>query len=170
MSRIAKAKAKPAVSAKRTFSNKKVTIEATSPKPRRTLYNTNKKLARRKPGYIYILAVRYDKDTYYKVGRSIDPEIRLKCSQTYQGEQLKIFKVWKTVDMVRAEWALKLYWQNDRSHQLAGTEWFKFSDKNLKLIKKVGGDMLDVLLDSPEMRLFVQRNAEPIAYRRFIYA
>lgn len=76
-------------------------------------------------GFVYLIHMRGTK--YYKIGMSLDPEIRLKTLQTGNPHNLRLAKRQAVRDMRSAESTLHSLFQNERVPNLSVREWFRFN-------------------------------------------
>ena len=75
-------------------------------------------------GYVYL--IHMTRSTYYKIGMSLDPEIRLRTLQTGNPYVLNIIANQSVSDMRSAETALHQRYEAQRVLNLNAKEWFDF--------------------------------------------
>ena len=77
-------------------------------------------------GYIYL--IRMEDTTFYKIGMSLDPEIRLRTLQTGNPHLLSLLKTRRVQDMRSAESYLHQQFQTQRVPNINVREWFDLGD------------------------------------------
>lgn len=75
-------------------------------------------------GYVYL--IHMDGTTFYKIGMSLDPQIRLQTLQTGNPYPLKILRTQDVPDMRSAEAGLHRQFEPQRVLNLNAREWFDF--------------------------------------------
>ena len=76
-------------------------------------------------GFVYLVHMKGTK--YYKIGMSLDPEIRLKTLQTGNPHNLRLAKTQTVRDMRSAESTLHSLFEAERVPNLSAREWFRFN-------------------------------------------
>ena len=84
-------------------------------------------------GYVYL--IHMTGTTYYKIGMSLDPEIRLRTLQTGNPYMLDIMTTRHVSDMRSAESALHWRYEAQRVLNLNAREWFDFDDIVIEEVK-----------------------------------
>ena len=77
-------------------------------------------------GYIYL--IHMNDTSFYKIGMSLDPQIRLRTLQTGNPYPLQILNTQAVQDMRSAETSLHRQFEAQRVPNLNAREWFEFSD------------------------------------------
>ena len=77
-------------------------------------------------GYIYL--IHMNNTTFYKIGMSVDPEIRLQTLQTGNPQPLHLLSTQAVQDMRSAELNLHQQFEDQRVPNLNVREWFDFGD------------------------------------------
>ena len=77
-------------------------------------------------GYVYL--IHMDGTTFYKIGMSLDPQIRLRTLQTGNPHPLQILNTQAVEDMRSAEIGLHRQFVDQRVPNLNAREWFDFSN------------------------------------------
>lgn len=78
------------------------------------------------PGYLYL--IHMENTTFYKIGMSLDPEIRLRTLQTGNPHLLYLLNTQAVQDMRGAETGLHRQFETRRVPNLSVREWFDFGD------------------------------------------
>ena len=69
-----------------------------------------------------------DGTTFYKIGMSLDPEVRVRTLQTGNPQPLYLLNMQAVQDMRSAELALHRLFESQRVPNLNVKEWFDFGD------------------------------------------
>ena len=77
-------------------------------------------------GFVYLIHMEGTK--YYKIGMSLDPEMRLKTLQTGNPHNLRLAKTQTVGDMRSAESTLHSLFEAERVPNLSAREWFRFNN------------------------------------------
>ena len=77
-------------------------------------------------GYIYL--IHMEDTTFYKIGMSLDPQIRLRTLQTGNPHLLRLLHTQAVQDMRSAESDLHQQFETQRVINLSAREWFDFSN------------------------------------------
>lgn len=84
-------------------------------------------------GYVYL--IHMTGTSYYKIGMSLDPEIRLRTLQTGNPYALNIITTRNVPDMRSAESALHRRYEAQRVLNLNAREWFDFGDDGIEEVE-----------------------------------
>ena len=107
-------------------------IEAIAPLPPAPFSERDLDVARRElisphaPGYLYL--VHMENTTLYKIGMSLDPELRLRTLQTGNPYVLRLLHMQAVHDMLSAEVSLHERFAHARVENILVREWFDFGD------------------------------------------
>ena len=77
-------------------------------------------------GFVYL--IHMENTTFYKIGMSLDPEMRLRTLQTGNPHLLSLIGMQAVQDMRSAEMGLHLKFESQRVPNSTVKEWFDFSD------------------------------------------
>ncbi|MCJ1374903.1 hypothetical protein MMC20_006136 [Loxospora ochrophaea] len=78
------------------------------------------------PGHLYL--IHMSGTTFYKIGMSLDPEMRLRTLQTGNPLPLSLLSTHDVQDMRSAEMSVHQRFENQRVPNASVREWFEFSD------------------------------------------
>lgn len=106
-----------------------VAIPTTGPPPAAEVDLENIRREQSEPhsrGYVYL--IRMENTNFYKIGMSLDPEIRLRTLQTGNPQPLYLLKTHAVQDMRSAEMNLHRQFEAQRVPNLNVREWFDLGD------------------------------------------